>query len=642
MRDLKLTKLVIAQARPRAQRGGVMVFVASAIVLLALFLAYVVDVNGIVLARERGQQYGRLAALAAIEGYFSIECLPTQDIAACRAIRLARAKERANTVSASNRLFNTSEPIEFAYEEEEGKGRLIPGEWIPTESALNECQGAPPCFKAVVSSNDPINAFKVEGEFKTGFSGVFGSGYHPKMRTSAIATAVPRRGCFLVDISPSVTRDTHLQGLPDNEPDQCDNPPDPTEFALFLPSDNLGSGSTSHAEKFTSLCPERPEFDLIGRYPTVHYQKDYVPLSPFRDSDYENLELEKKALHPNPNPASGGDSRYSVGDQQVTYRIDAYRDSGYSGPEPLQTILSGIRGVINKFQDRAVAGDKACLIFFDSTLKWSRVVKPTNDYQYLLELIDNQSEFDVDPVSGNLTLSADAPLRRAVNHWIFPTVGSATNTKLAVEEAVQLLAEDSEDGVATADFLVMIGDGRTNCRRLDENWSCANNYNAHQESVIELQKYAVRLSELKIPLHMILIGQRSGPHTVDIAVPGSEPPRCYTDSELRALGIADGAVLGGIEGNTDPDFDELSETYFSGEPLYQTSRDMYEIALLTKGIWAPIRPLSASCGTKQQEPSCTPGEKRTTDPLCRSTSEQINAAMDSIMGQSPFTIVSVE
>jgi hypothetical protein len=618
-----------------------MVFVASAVVLLALFLAYVVDINGIVLARERGQQYGRLAALAAIEGYFSVECF--QNDSECRTDRLARALERANAVSANNKIFNTTDSIEFSYTEEEGKGVLIPGEWIQIESS-SECQGAPPCFKEALSFDDSINAFKVEGDFKTGFSGFFSggssSGYNLRMKTSAIATAVPRRGCFLVDISPSVTRDTHLQGAPDNNPNQCDNPPDPSEFAFFLPADNQGSGSISHQQKFNSLCEERPAFDLIGRYPTVHYQNDYVPLTPYADDNYDDLG-DQMALHPNPDPNSGGDIRYSIGSQAVTYRIDAYRDSGYTGPEPLQTILSGIAGVINKFQDRAVAGDKACLIFFDSTLKWSRIIKPTSNYDYLLNLIDNESRFDIDQ-EGNLTLRDGAPLQRSVEHWIFPTLGSSTNAKLAVEEAVQLLAQDSENGVATADFLVMIGDGRTNCRRVNENWVCANNYSAHAESVIELQRYAGRLAELKIPLHMILIGQRSGPHTVDIAVPGSEPQRCYDDSELRALGIADGAVLGGIEGDPNPTEDELSQTFFSGEPLYQTSRDMYEIALATKGIWAPIRPLAASCGTSEQEPECSPGEKRRTDPRCRSILQQINDAMDTIMGQSPFTIVSVE
>ena len=618
------------------QRGGVMVFVASAVVLLALFLAYVVDINGIVLARERGQQYGRLAALAAIEGYFSVECL--QNDSQCRTGRLARALERANAVSANNKIFNTTDSIEFSYTEEEGKGVLIPGEWIQIESS-SECQGAPPCFKEALSSDDPINAFKVEGDFKTGFSGFFSgglsSGYNLRMKTSAIATAVPRRGCFLVDISPSVTRDTHLQGVPIYDPNPCDNPPRPSEFAF-------STASQSHQERFSALCATRPDFDLVQaeNYPKIHYQNDYVQLSPYTDDDYDELG-DQRVLHPNPDPDSGGDIRYSIGSQMQTYRIDAYRDSGYTGPEPLQTILSGIAGVINKFQDRAVAGDKACLIFFDSTLKWSRIVKPTSNYDYLLNLIDNESRFDIDQ-DGKLTLRDEAPLQRSVKHWIFPTVGSSTNAKLAVEEAVQLLAQDSENEVATADFLVMIGDGRTNCRRVNENWVCANNYTAHAESVIELQRYAGRLADLKIPLHMILIGQRSGPHTVDIAVPGSEPQRCYDDSELRALGIADGAVLGGIEGDPNPTEDELSQTFFSGEPLYQTSRDMYEIALATKGIWAPIRPLAASCGTSEQEPECSPGEKRRTDPQCRSILQQINDAMDTIMGQSPFTIVSVE
>jgi hypothetical protein len=660
------------------QKGGVMVFVAASLVVLVTFLAYVIDLGALVLANERARQYARFAAMAAIEGYFSKICDDPQDESMCYGQRLDAAEKRANDVSKLNSLFNTDKTLEVKrsdeWSDELGKAKLIPGNWWTapaTPSNTNPCNDNYPCFVDATEEPAPkINAFRVEevnasfGGGITGFfAGLFGNDLL-KLSAAATATVVPRRGMVMVDISGSTTRETHLKNDAADPPAGNGAKKSKYAFEFENPSDT---------GIFNALTAERLSGELTE--PTVHYKSDYATIIPFEDDDYNPNTL---YMHPDPSNAGSTPASYAF-DYGVPladrYLIDAFRDNNYQGPQPFQTILEGVKHLVAIFNERAVAGDKLGVVFYDDKLLWPRVLKPTNEFPYILELLDNStisagSIIPPDDVSDN----TDLPFVRAAKHWLFPLKGSGSNTQLALMAGLSLLYADQQPGVITSDFLVNISDGRTICfpTKVNQNgnpttpyytgqpttpdwtfwqgipaWECSDDYVAFRDSVKALQAFLRTMNESggasykKLPIHSILVGRDSGPNTVDIAKtePDVEPAECYTDAEIRRIpGQAQNAVLGSEIKNDD----EGQDAFAGSDPFYEASYQMYQIALESGGLWLPIRPARDSETDQCDDPACTPGKVRVLDPKCRSVENQIKDAMEEIMGQSPYAIVEVE
>lgn len=642
-----------------------MVFVAASLVVLVMFLAYVVDINAVLLARERAQQFARFAALAAIEGYFSKTCT-TNDIQ-CYQSRLNTALSSASDVGSANRLFNAKDSsdgsMQLALSTTSGdtcsdgrcKAKLIPGRWIAVDTN-QECNGNPPCFVENIPGSTSANAFKVIGAYKGGITGFFSRAFFGQefltFSASAVATVVPRRGMFLVDISPSATFETH----PDPAHTKSGEPASAYAFQLnqFNP--------TWHDSVWGALAISRPAGAVNHR---VHYKDDFVSVSPYLDDDFGTQQgwegRSLRALHPDPSPGSV----YSVGDSGAPqYTLDAFRGGTYKGPEPLQTILTGIQGVVAQFKNRAVSGDKAGVIFYDDKFIWPRIIKPTSDFDYVLHLLDNTpdgSEFREYP-------NQNSPFLNAAKFWLFPRLGAYTNSQGAVMEAVKQLYDDqqSQPGLVTSDFLVMIGDGQSNCYPLDSDghvvsdyaiggptihyFNCNNTYSGYYYSRLALRAYIrAKVVPKKIPIHVILVGKDSGPNTVDRAKPGITPPQCYTDAELRSLNLPELYAVQG-SGPQPPETgwgnDSMDQDWWNAftnqnqSPFYQASKDMYQIANLTGGIWAPLRD-QTDAGGDCENSACSNGQVRTIDPQCRTVEKQIKDAMDTIMGQNPFAIVEV-
>lgn len=378
-----------------SQRGGVMVFVAASLVVLVMFLAYVVDINAVLLARERAQQFARFAALAAIEGYFSKTC--TSNGPQCYQSRLNTALSSASDVGSANRLFNAKDSsdgsMQLALSTTSGdtcsdgrcKAKLIPGRWIAVDTN-QECNGNPPCFVENIPGSTSANAFKVIGAYKGGITGFFSRAFFGQefltFSASAVATVVPRRGMFLVDISPSATFETHPDPLHTKSGEAA------SAYAF-----QLGSNPRSwHDDHWPHLQLNRSASDPVN--PRVHYQSDYVDVSPYIDSDFGTQQgwegRSLQLLHPDPFE----DPNYVIGESQsptIKIKIDAFRVASYGGAEPLQTILQGLQGAVQQFKDRAVSGDKAGVIFYDDKFIWPRIVKPTSDFDYVLHLLNNET-----------------------------------------------------------------------------------------------------------------------------------------------------------------------------------------------------------------------------------------------------------
>jgi hypothetical protein len=638
----------------RSEQGGVMVFVAASLVVLVFFLAYVIDLGALVLANERARQFARFAAMGAIEGYMSKKC---EELQGCVADRLVAAVERANDVSAKNKLFNQQEPLSVSLGDDPNQAKLTPGVWWvmpPTNTGgngnQNPCNGEYPCFEPIPDpgENTGINAFRVDGlEDAFGgisgfFSGLFGTNFFA-ISVSATATVIPRRGYLLVDISNSTTRETHLSN---NGPQGSD---EKASRYAFLNGDSLHQGI------FNGLVAERGQNSTV---PTIHYQDDYVPIAHYVDDDYQDVPI--KDLHPDPNQPSGS-FNYSVGSIAQTYDIDAFRGGeAYGGPEPLQTILAGGRYLVERFQARAVAGDRLGIIFYDDKLLWPRVVKPTSDFEAIDALLNNEP-LPGGPEANQEEEDSTSPFVTAAKHILFPLKGSKTNTLLALLGALDQLNKDQLPGVVTSDFIVNISDGRSTCFPADQNgaplnysqpsvwnspfgWKCLQSYTGYKNSIEALTNYVTTqlVPKTKIPIHMVLVGKDSGPNTIDIQKNDGEPAECFTDAEIRLLSKDQArATVKRTDLNIDDPFDEWNAAFnqteeFENIPFYQASYDMFNIALETGGLWLPVRGV---CQSPDTQALCVPGEVRLDDPKCRTVEQQIFDAMDEIMGQSPYAIV---
>ncbi len=610
------------------QSGAILVLVAILVPVLIAVIALAVEVNYWLTAKERMQHFARLASLAAIEAYFAKK----NDGGTVHQAEEA-ALHRVEQIASINKPVGIQDINDLDVD-------VIPGKWVTKETGSSvDCSNGTPCFKRNQSA---VSAIQVKVGYNGGLTklfGLFSGDDEVRVKSSAISAVVPRLGCFLIDISSSVTRNTHLLY---SDPSLYARA---SEYAFSI--NYLGSkwdrlrwyyngsiwqdGGVSEANRATA----HNSLKEIG-FAQRHYQSDYTDITPLTDNDY-SVGDDNKKYHPDPN------SGYHV-KNAATYRIDTARISqnlpngagtlSYNGPEPLNSILKGVGKALESFRERQVVGDKACLIFFDDTLAWPRIINLTSlakqqDYDYL-------RQFTPDNPSSSTSIDFLS------QHWIFPVLQAKTNVYAALVEAFKQFDQAWQaEKIETSNFVVLIGDGINNCQASASGQSaavCSNDYSTYKHGMSELKSFASSIAAQKgVPLHTILIGDMAGPHTVDIQKEDSS--ECYTDAELRAEMIPKDYVLGAKdEAEAKSSFENAS----ASSPFFQVGRDIYDIAVATGGVFAPVRPVATGCVPTTSCNSTVPPTRVTHDPLCRPQAEQIVTYMEKIMGDNPYAVVQVE
>ncbi|MCB0354980.1 MAG: hypothetical protein KDD64_15720, partial [Bdellovibrionales bacterium] len=439
--------------------------------------------------------------------------------------------------------------------------------------------------------------------------------------------------------------------------------------------------------------------------PTKHFRDDYKRFFSFGDGDYStgNVDDQMNITQHFPDPANFGD-RYLAGFDGQWVNADVYEDGDPGtqlGPEPLRTIMAGLRTAMTEFKDRQIAGDQACVVFFDRNTPWFRVLRMTSDFDFLEEFTDftipenspYNSDPNFDPIdfsSIRSTLNTDGigdRRLRLIRHGVFPFRGSSSDFRVGIGEGLFQLAQARQDGVSTSEFLVMITDGLHNC--LGNPTLCGFTYNYYRQAMDELKTEYLNpnlAGENRTPLHIVVTGSHVGPHTVELEeVAGSSPPdgnfiggagsqvNCFTDEEYREATPTDPVGLDFVKGTDDPEFafDNMFE-----HPFYDANKDLYEIAVVTQGVFGALRPRNDNfCDSvidpngnhvghegfspSEYRPLCgeqvetaddgTPDPevindvdsdgRRLTDPYCRNEQAQIESLMKEIIGQNPFNIV---
>jgi len=709
-RNWILTESRTCYCRPEEEdreRGAVIPLVALLLTVFLIFAAIVVDMNLLASSREQTQHYARLAALAAINGHFSS---PSADIN----VQVAAALAAAQRVSDSNLILSdqvgpTAQAQLSSLEGSDG-AFLEPGVWYFSDNGDDPCElignGEYPCFDPTdLSSADPlITAYRITGSLYQGITTAIASRLNFlgndvfDVDVTAVASVVPRHGCFIIDLSGSMVRDTHLGRITSEQADEPtegrgrewafllegDNPSVPEDYFHTQHYNFLCTGEARPSEKTTTpaaICTSQTRPTDTSEWDTflapfgrtfaslteqerrrIHFHDDYVLKKTLGNkhwaigSDYSNR-------HPNPADAT----RYLVSDTTDDgryYRVNVDPLMQNGGPEPLKTVFAGLNEAMRTFRDRRVAGDEACLIFYDENAAWPRVVNLTDDFDYLVRLTDFSSPTpiaaDLASISDtDLTASTTSGLELIIRHGLFPAGPDAarTNTGLAISEAMGQLTTGNSEGGFSADFIVAIGDGLGNCAYCDTLEGggripgcvegCNNDYDYYsgaQDSLLEF--VSSEIVPRNIPIHQILVGQSVAPHTLDITSEedGSEGA-CMDDLEFRRTASGESFVKGGFDSGTFSDISDAFRNATADNPFYEASVPPYEIAASTRGLWGPVRPSPAGCTPIT---SCTGSvddlanaPRITQDPKCRTTEEQIQEYMGQIIGDNPYTLVYV-
>jgi len=652
----------------RRETGAVLPLLAILSVTIIAIVAITVELVAAGTASEQAKQFARIAALAAISEYYQSleidgECASSQDSHDCA---MQAALNRVQSLSDRNRLLGASgSPAVLTQDPGSDGGLLEAGFWGTDDDSADEL----PTFRSIdIDQGERPNAFRISGQFypegvnlnfasrlnKLGFSGIV-----PRVR--AVSTFVPRRGCFLIDISPSIVYETHMPWT--NGGPYLDPPLDPpggpdldqafgNQFGYLLRSDHQKFNEDGSLD-YELYLSDFPRMDMAWEElnndpgtstrpgdapwdPVKHYASDYRTYFILSDDLYSSLPDEVQALHPDPDPLQPGTERYRVPEVRWP-RVDSYipPEDPDRGPEPMTTIINGIRQAVEQFRDRRIPGDQACLIFFDQTTPWSRVVQLTNNFQYLIDFLDysmpevaegetfppddsdlkNENDYsDIRLIANFLANQGGAGEGRirAIRHGVLPERQSFTDIREALQEAMLQLDLSEEGQIPSSQFMVIVTDGLQNCRIINQVRECNNQWSHYSEGMVGLLDMLERSQgDRKIPIHVIFESGYVGPHTVDLFdndfEVSNEQPRvadqgdnCLTDDEYRRTYDAPNFnfVRGQgfkIEYPQDTDAAYAFSKMSVENPFFQANKEFYRIAVATQGLWGPLRPRSEVC-----------------------------------------------
>lgn len=440
------------------ESGVVIMLVAMLLVVFVGLTAFVVDGMRISSFKQESQNHAGLAAISALEEF----------VASPPGSKISRAVARANAVSGMNMMMHQVGSESLSSTSSNNAPYIEFGRWYFTDltdgtqpcSVGGSSSSVPPCFVPSSGSED-VNAVRITGHFykeiKNTFASVIGSPIF-KAPVHAIASVIPTQGIALFDLSRSMVRETH-DAMKDGSGNDIfrpsTNPPQPAlhRYAYYLSALNGAGPEIPSDQDWSALQSNFPNRGSETD-PTRHFASDYKradgtfeDVSILKDSDFNGTYA---SHHPNPTLSS----QYSSGAGGI-YRIDRWGDiatgaAGYDGPEPYTTLLFALKETVTRLKNKRIAGSKFGIIFYDSKLSWSRTFNLTDDFDYLLKFLD-----PFDPDSKMLRYK----------HNIFPNVPANTNTPLALEEAARQLFDGDEAAIPASKFVMMMGDGLTNCMK---------------------------------------------------------------------------------------------------------------------------------------------------------------------------------
>jgi hypothetical protein len=663
------------------EKGVSIIFLVLIFPVLLGILSLIIDLSISLTVRESSTQELRLIALAAIRGYYQLE--GSHDAKETAALIAAK------NVAGANLAFSMRQPYmaELTTADEDEKVLVELGQFFPKDDKIDSdsCGNGIelPCFKKY-EAGDNINAARVSGiRYNSGtnfFAKAIGQSQTPKFLSSAVAVVRPREACFIVDLSTSATRETHITNTKNLSGEVVGWP---AEFAFSLSQNNIGDqqfmANPVHESRWIDIVAKGSRLNASSNQQlskTAHFADDYNNFS--QDSgtilnDWNSYP--KNSFHP---------SDYDASALSGVYTIDTF-----TKPEPLSSILDGVKQSVTQLKNRSNVGDKVCIIGVDNTLAWPRIVNlslisgSSNDaYNHLQQILDLENNFSL-----------------SMSHGFFPNASGRTNLLIALREALNQFKRNGSS--YASQLVVLITDGAQTCGScpvqadqfpaplgnsiIDSNdiaavnscnnindcpWAdinaddkiddidkstitkcsnrivgCANLYGYYNEGMFGpggikemVEKY---MAPNNIPLHTILISEQVAPHTVDI----EEDNKCLPENTIRERGLS---PVKGHDGSIPISTAwENSIVIDNGTPFFQIPYDWYQLSLVSGGVYGPVRSTSfdnipVGCGDDSCSGDCCPGIRRCKEHNNRVISEQILGYLDEVMStDNTYSLVSV-
>lgn len=624
------------------EHGAILIFFAILAGVLIAMVALAID---LFIYSSQVAKYDRTAeqaALAALEAYLEDLENPSRTPAQAANTALARAREiisenldnyfGSDLIAPS--VIGTGAGLDnLGVNTALSAGRIVTGLWHfseTPESANCEVVSTPfrPCFEPIPSTNR-ASAFRIElsvpldGRLGIQFSSLVPK-IHKQFTSTAVASLLPRRAVFLVDLSPSIVRDTHTADSNG-------------EYAFFVDPSKNTTCSAGWSSDLDAL--HQPVFDSMHSGPrvsassTIHYQNEY--------------------------------SCYPISSMNEAFVVD-----NITPPQPLTSVLDAIHGALSAFQQRAVSADRVGIAGFDDEILSMRKMNmetPTasnTNFQTFLEATDVNIPF-VDRKESFLF-----PRLRGAHSAGGIKLPAKTDIVLALTEARNMITSMADYEIAD-NLIFLITDGLGNCVNSPPSggggercfYTGSNNAVSQayvEQSIQEVSQIASELGGLGIRMHNFLIGDKVSPHKLV----RKGDTGCMTDEAAR---FASGGPLLMVDGTGSTFNSSNTSPYFFPNMLYQSSR-------ITRGLWIPIVDCckslgSSSCSATAEDDieamcssaavpfgdliPCVGGSpaipcvsnwvdnsaRLRCDPQGRSKQEQVVDAMNDIMSQNPFILV---
>lgn len=626
----------------RHSRGATIVFGAISIGALLLALGFAMYIGLSTVASLNLQSIANYIALSSIQAYYAEgggSC-PTGEIQSCHLTKSAAAMQRADEVISAN-----PDLVGFVLTRKDGGygnsgnttvelGRFE----VPKNSSESD-----PVFSPLSGASSVLaNAARVTIVTQPrGILEAFGKMVLKQLanfEATAIATAVPLSGCFVVDLSGSSTYSSH--------------PPENSRYSFHYVFDSYGSEKIVPTED-DALFSRMPG---SGAGPSRDDYKLAHGLLTFDTSTYGQ---QFSALHPAP---------LSPGVASTLLPSTSMLVDDVNAGQPLFQIFAGLENTVRLIKQRQVPGDQVCFVFYDQDVYWPRVLKLTDDFDYALSMVAHG------PVA-----TFPSPQPKWIQHRLFPLSDAPTNSSAGLNAALaQFVAARTNynKGVTPLEFVVHFGDGVSNV--WVQNGVTWGPHNQPTPPLMMYEHYLRSLGAVRslvygdagflasgISLHVALYGDHVGPHNIEHPS-SNNAKQCLSDAELRQkygdLNAPRYVVGGDKKGVSYPDnflgrvkADSDLRNALAGRdlsnpqsttpppPFFQVNADWYELAVGTGGSFIPVRRVPKNCVPRTPcDPPFRDGEiadRVLVDPACGGVATQLRKGLADILDQLPFTLV---
>lgn len=660
--------LVNAVEEAKKMRGAALVTSILSILAILFVAALAVDSVVVFSIKEQLQNKCRLAALAAIKGYYQSEEADLK-----HTVRLESALNAAKAVLDENDILKIGDggkEFELGGNENEivsGVFKYIaPG--VDPASAINaggcgDKEGDyPRCFKSydsLAEAEKLVNAILIRGELHSPVSGPFGGILKQKVSVpvTCIGTLEPTLVTFLIDRSRSTTFQSHPM-------EAGGTPPDDYWAAGFAYRAPYIDASPAEEDEWTALVAKGDRgLDGLPTFPLRHYHNDYSEVIIPADAAFSTFLGSYDVLHANPGAATTDNvipsERYSTTRVAGSIAVDGYtlQDSEMGGPQPLSDILEGFTASLELYKESLRYGNYVSLIGFGEDLQWPTVVYPHTNSEYLLTF-------------GNLQNLNSRP----ITHALFPFWDDRTHHGFAIREAAYHLTRVGElnlrhkivlitDGISTCDERVVnstdnlydpvlknylpsqcLADDTVGCKKYGEvtpSYSTRNRYRCG----VEFRNYYSAMSDLSGVIDKLIVSpKRSSIYTILVG-PSAAIRNISGDGANGCIGADEAKEEGIVPVPFETSIYDVRQAYYenrdSGAPFYEPGRKWYDWSVSTGGTLVPIRRHDPACND-----SCTGNAN--SDPTAnliscsRSTvSKQVEEALTDVFQERSYRIAPI-